>query len=166
MPTECPEITTTRSVPIASAASNGALSRIPPSGCRTCALEGQSVTTSRSISAGPDTVSAVTASTSPPSAPRSRSLAAGASPSAIRAGLFTEDRDGFDAAYSAALDEARRSYELAPVHEALEEWRRRAILQSDPEAFRRSVRRAAESATGEPVPDDEPFEVTRANAGM
>lgn len=47
----------------------------------------------------------------------------------------------------------------------LEEWRRRAIRPSDPEAFGRSVRRAAELSTGEPVLDDEPFEVTRADVG-
>jgi hypothetical protein len=105
-------------------------------------------------------------STFPQPAPQSRSLAAGASPAAIRAGLFVEDRDEFDDAYSAALDEARRTYELSGVHTVLEEWRRRAILQSDPEAFRRSVRRAAEFFTGAPVPDDEPFEVTRAHAGL
>lgn len=108
----------------------------------------------------------VTVSPSPWSAPQSGSLAAGASPAAIRAGLFPEDLPQFDAAYAAALDEARQTYELAPVFDVLEQWRRRAILQSDPDAFRRSVRRAAEYYTGRPVPDEEPFEVTRANAGL
>lgn len=108
----------------------------------------------------------MTGSTSAHSAPSPRSLAAGASPAAIRAGLFAEDRAEFDAAYGAALDEARRTYELAPVYDLVEQWRRRAILQSDPEAFRRSVRRAAEFFTGKPVPEDEPFEVTRAHAGL
>jgi hypothetical protein len=112
------------------------------------------------------TVSAVSASTSAQSAPHPRSLAAGASPAAIRDGLLEGDRPAFDAAYGAALDEARRTYELAPVHTTLEEWRRRAILQSDPEAFRRAVRRAAEFYTGKAVPDDEPFDVTRAHAGL
>lgn len=108
----------------------------------------------------------VTVSPASQNAPQSGSLAAGASPAAIRSGLFAEDRPEFDAAYGAALDEARRTYELAPVHDVLEQWRRRAILQSDPEAFRRSVRRAAEYYTGEPVPDGEAFEVTRAHAGL
>ena len=70
------------------------------------------------------------------------------------------------AAYNAALEGARSTLHLAPVHELLEEWRCRAVLQADPEAFRRSVRRAAEFFTGEAVPDDEPFAVTRAHAGM
>ncbi|PVZ11029.1 DUF6247 family protein [Actinomycetospora cinnamomea] len=94
------------------------------------------------------------------------SLAQGASPAAIHAALLPADREVFLAAYGAALDRARSMLHLAPVHELLEEWRRRAILQSDPAAFRRSVRRAAEFFSGEPVPDDEPFEVTRARAGM
>lgn len=98
--------------------------------------------------------------------PQAHSLAIGASPSTIRAALFLEDRELFDRAYAEALDEARRSYELTPVLETVEEWRRRAVLQSDPAAFRRSVRRAAEFFTGEAVPEDEPFAVTRAKAGL
>ena len=107
----------------------------------------------------------MTASPSSPGTPQSGSLAVGASPAAIRSGLLAEDRLEFDAAYGSALNEAR-TYELAPMHEVLEQWRRRAILQSDPDAFRRSVRRAAEFYTGQPVPDGEPFAVTRANAGL
>ena len=93
-------------------------------------------------------------------------MAEGASPRTVRAALFPEDRDLFDEAYATALDEARRTYEVTPVLETVEEWRRRAVLQSDPEAFRRSVRRAAEFFSGEAVPEDEPFAVTRARAGM
>ena len=48
----------------------------------------------------------------------------------------------------------------------IEEYRCHAIAQSDPVAFRRSVRRAAEFFSGEPVPDDEPFAMTRVKAGM
>lgn len=72
----------------------------------------------------------------------------------------------FDEAYERALEDARRTYDLTSVHETVEEWRRRAIAQSDPEAYRRTVRRAAEFFSGEPVADDEPFAVTRAKAGM
>jgi hypothetical protein len=95
-----------------------------------------------------------------------RSLAPGASPAAIHGALLPAERDAFIAAYHAALDHARSTLHLAPVHDLLEEWRRRAVLQSDPAAFHRSVRRAAEFFTGRPVPDDEPFEVTRAHAGL
>ena len=102
----------------------------------------------------------------PRARPDDRSLAAGASPAAIHEGLFPEDREAFLAAYDAALERARSTLHLDPVHDVLEEWRRRAVLQSDPETFRRSVRRAAELVTGQPVPDDEPFEVTREHARM
>jgi hypothetical protein len=98
--------------------------------------------------------------------PQGGSLAEGASPGTIRAALFPEDRELFDHAYADALDQARQTYELTPVLETIEEWRRRAILQSDPEAFRRSVRRAAEYFSGEPVPEGEPFGNTRARAGL
>lgn len=106
------------------------------------------------------------ASPSPEGSSRARSLAEGASPGTVRAALLPEDRELFDHAYADALDQARQTYELTPVLETIEEWRRRAMLQSDPEAFRRSVCRAAEYFTGEPVPEDEPFAITRAKAGL
>lgn len=111
------------------------------------------------------TVVPVTASTSPPPE-RPGSLARGAAPASIRAALLPEDRAEFDDAYVRALDQARREYDLRALHDALENWRRRAIAQSDPEAFRLMVRRAAAFYSGEPVPADEPFAVTRAKAGM
>jgi hypothetical protein len=54
----------------------------------------------------------------------------------------------------------------AAHHEVVEPWRRIAVLQTDPAAYRRTLRRAAELATGEPSPDDEPLEVTSARAGL
>jgi hypothetical protein len=108
----------------------------------------------------------VTASASTGGSSQGRSLAEGASPGTIRAALLPEDRELFDRAYAGALDQARQTYELTPVLETIEEWRRRAIIQSDPEAFRRSVHRAAEYFSGEPVPEDEPFGNTRARAGL
>jgi len=39
-------------------------------------------------------------------------------------------------------------------------------LQADRGDFRRVARRAAELRTGEPVPDDEPWSVTRVEAGL
>ena len=67
---------------------------------------------------------------------------------------------------AAALADARSTLHLTPAEKVLEEWRRRAVLQSDPDAFRRSVRRAAKFFTGDPAPEDEPYEITRARAGM
>jgi hypothetical protein len=72
----------------------------------------------------------------------------------------------FDEAYARALEEAKRDYDLASLHATLENWRRQAIAQSDPDAFRLMVRRAAAFYSGEPVPADEPVAVTRAKAGM
>lgn len=93
-------------------------------------------------------------------------LAPGASPGHIRAALLPEDRGAFDAAYTAALDKARESLDLAALFETLEQWRRIAALQADRENFRRVARRAAELRTGEPVPADEPLSVTRTKAGL
>lgn len=64
-------------------------------------------------------------------------LLVGASPSAIVGYLFPEYRDLFKLEYEAALDEARRTYDLAAVHRVVEHWRRIAALQADPAAFRR-----------------------------
>jgi hypothetical protein len=102
----------------------------------------------------------------PSERPHDSSLAPGASPAAIHRNLFPEDRVAFLGAYEAALERARSTLHLDPVHDVLEEWRGRAVLQSDPAAFRRAVHRAAQFFTGHPVPDDEPFEVTRAHAGL
>ncbi|MGH3621520.1 MAG: DUF6247 family protein [Sciscionella sp.] len=93
-------------------------------------------------------------------------LRPGAAPHAIRAALLPEDRAEFDGAYGRALGEARGSLELTELFKTLEQWRRLALLQSDPENFRRVVRRAAALVTGEEVPADEPLAVTRSRAGM
>ena len=107
----------------------------------------------------------VTTSSSP-RPERPGSLAQGASPASIRAALLPEDKVAFDEAYERALDQAKRDYDLVALHATVENWRRQAIAQSDPEAFRVMVRRAAAFYSGEPVPADEPFAVTRAKAGM
>lgn len=107
----------------------------------------------------------VTTSSSP-QPERPGSLAKGASPASISAALLPEDRTAFDDAYEHALDQAGRDYDLAALHATLENWRRQAIAQSDPDAFRLMVRRAASFYSGQPVPADEPFAVTRAKAGM
>lgn len=100
-------------------------------------------------------------------APRGRDpLAMGASPESIRSALLPEDRAGFDLAYAQALAEARDSLDLTGLFVMLESWRGRAVLQRDPEVFRRVARRAAATLTGRPSPEDEPLVVTRAKAGM
>jgi hypothetical protein len=93
-------------------------------------------------------------------------LRPGASPADIRAALLAADQVAFDAAYAAALTGSRQSLDLGELFKMLEQWRRVAVLQSDPENYRRMVRRVAETLTGEPVPADEPLELTRAKAGL
>ncbi|GAA2570524.1 DUF6247 family protein [Pseudonocardia hydrocarbonoxydans] len=93
-------------------------------------------------------------------------LAPGASPAAIRAALLPADQAGFDVAYGTALAASRVSLDLGELFQMLEQWRRLALLQRDPENFVWMVRRVAETLTGEPVPDGEPFELTRAKAGL
>jgi hypothetical protein len=84
----------------------------------------------------------------------------GASPREIRAALRAEFRPEFDRDYQAALDEAKRSLELAGVHELLEHWRTRAWITRDPGEHRRLVRRAAELLTGTQPPAGESLAVT------
>ena len=93
-------------------------------------------------------------------------LGPGAAPAAIRAALMATDQGPFDTAYAAALAEARQSLDLSGLFETLEHWRRVAVLQSDPVNYVRMVLRVAETLTGEPVPDGEPLELTRAKAGL
>lgn len=84
----------------------------------------------------------------------------------VKAWLLPHDAERFVAEYEAALDDARASLELARVVEVVERWRRMAILQTDLDAYRRTIRHAAELATGKPSPDDEPLEVTSTKAGL
>ena len=98
--------------------------------------------------------------------PEPHPLALGASPAVIRQWLLPEDAARFVAAYEAALDDTRASLDLGTVHDVVEHWRGIAILQTDPTAYRRTMRRAAELAMGEPSPDDEPLEITTSKAGL
>ncbi len=93
-------------------------------------------------------------------------LLAGATPAAIRESLLPEDRTKFDIAYQRALATAREELDLTDLFRCLENWRRLALLQRDPERFASLARRAVERLTGEPVPDDEPLAGTRRRAGM
>ena len=98
--------------------------------------------------------------------PSGHPLLPGAAPHAIREALLPEDQPLFDAAYEQALVDAKASLDLTGLFKTLEQWRRIAVLQSDPDNFRRVARRVAEVLTGEPSPEDEPLAVTRTKAGM
>lgn len=102
-----------------------------------------------------------------PPAEDAHPLRKGASPDTIRRHLYSSaDRDEFDQALSAALDAVKASRDLTGLFRMLDQWRRIAVLQSDPERFRRVVRRAAEANVGRPIPDDEPLSMTRSRAGL
>jgi hypothetical protein len=92
--------------------------------------------------------------------------AKGASPGAIRSALLPEDQADFDVDYEQALAQAGTCWDLTELFTVLEHWRRLAVLQSEPEVFRRVARRAAELHTGQPRPEDEPLSVTRAHTGI
>ena len=52
------------------------------------------------------------------------------------------------------------------MHDIVERWRRIAVLQTVPDGYRRTVRRAPILATGEASPEeDEPLDVTCTKAG-
>ncbi len=77
-----------------------------------------------------------------------------------------ETEMAFDAAFQYALTHARESLELNELFRTLEQWRRLALLQRDPQRSGSVIRRAAERLTGEPVPEGEPLERTRRRAGL
>ncbi len=81
-----------------------------------------------------------------------------AGPDEIRAALLPEYRDQFDEDLATACPNQCEA--------TLNPWRLKAMLQQNPVQFRRLARRAAELITGEPCPEDEPLEITRAKAGI
>ena len=97
---------------------------------------------------------------------RGHPLLPGAVPADIRAALLPEDRERFDVAYGEALVQARESLDLTELFKRLEHWRRVAVLQSDPAEFRRVVRRAATTLTGQDIPEEEPLAVTRGRVDL
>ncbi len=87
-------------------------------------------------------------------------LAPGASAEVVREHLLAEDRPQFDLELAEAGDNPDRRWDR------VEHWRHVAAIQFDHDDFVAIVRRAAERNTGEPTPEDEPLEETRAKAGL
>lgn len=77
------------------------------------------------------------------------------SPRNIRAALPLEDLEAFDRQYRDALQRAADDPDLAPLHECVETWWRRAVLKADPDDYARMMERAEEVRRrvelGEPV---------------
>lgn len=93
-------------------------------------------------------------------------LACGPSPEDIRSALLPDEAELFVAEYIQALRRAKTSLDLTDLFAVLDRWQGRALLQADRDDFARVVRTAAERLNGEPVPVNEPLEVTRARIGM
>lgn len=66
-----------------------------------------------------------------------------------------EDLEAFDRQYRDALQRAADDLDLAPLHECVETWWRRAALKADPDDYARMMGRAEEVQRrvelGEPV---------------
>ena len=90
-----------------------------------------------------------------------------ASPREVRAALIPEEQAEFDHAWRQAMVEAAESQDLTGVFETLDSWRRIAWMTAahGHESHRRMWRRAAAAYTGEDIPADEPFPVTKARLG-
>ena len=93
-------------------------------------------------------------------------LARGARPKDIRAALLSEDRAEFDEALAAATDRFRSSLDFSEMFALLDQWRKIAVLQSDPERFARIARKAAELNTGCPPAPDADLDELRGQAGI
>lgn len=98
--------------------------------------------------------------------PEAHPLARGASPATVRHWLLPHDAARFFTEHEIALDDARASLDLSAVFDVVERWRRIRDPADDPDAYRRTMRLAAELATGKPSPDDEPLDVTATKAGL
>jgi len=88
-----------------------------------------------------------------------------ATPAEVRAALIPEETGEFDEQWRRALAEAAETFDLSPVTQALDHWRRMAWLQQDPEDYRRMLVSAAEILAGEKLPP-EPLAATKARLGL
>jgi len=146
---------------------------------RRCGVSGRAKSSGSSQCSGqaagwhavPDIVVLVSATWAYDETPRlGHPLLPGASPAAIRAALLPQDREPFDAAYEEALVQARESLDLTELFKATGALASRSTVAKQPRGLSTGrtpvVRQAAEAVTGQPVPENEPVEVTRARAGL
>ena len=91
-----------------------------------------------------------------------------ASPREIRDALIPEEAAEFDQQWQASMAKATETLDLSGVLEALECWRRIAMMTAahGHEAHRQMLRRAAERFSGEAIPADEPVAITKARIGI
>ena len=86
-------------------------------------------------------------------------------PAEIRAALTGADRAEFERAYQATLAAASTDYDLAPLHDVIDQWWQVAVLTADPAAHQRMLDTAAALRRGETVPST-PWAAVRANLGI
>jgi hypothetical protein len=90
----------------------------------------------------------------------------GASPRVIRDALtIPEDRAEFDREYERALATAAETMELAGVHALVEQWRRRAWVTHDLEAYQRMADRVDRLRRCEDVPSETRWPPWRTQVG-
>jgi hypothetical protein len=94
-----------------------------------------------------------------------RRLPPARTPAAIRAALRAADRGGFERQFQAALEQAASDYDLAPVHDVVDQWWHVAVLTADPAAHQRTLDRAEALRTGQAQPGT-PWNVVRAGLGV
>jgi hypothetical protein len=90
------------------------------------------------------------------------------SPEAIRSALLPEQVAEFDAAYDAALTDARQTLHLDELRRVLRVWRRMALLtEQDPEGHRQLLATiAAVRRTGQPRPGSVPWTDLKTELGL
>lgn len=86
-------------------------------------------------------------------------------PADVRAALTGAGRAEFEQAYQAALARAAADYDLAPMHEVIEQWWQVAVLGADPAAHRRMLDTVAALRAGGPVRST-PWDIVRADLGV
>lgn len=82
-------------------------------------------------------------------------------PAAIRAALTGADRAEFERQFQAALGRAGSDYDLAPVHDVIDQWWQVAVLTADPAAHQRMLDRTEALRAGHARPGT-PWSVVRA----
>jgi hypothetical protein len=86
-------------------------------------------------------------------------------PAEVRAALTGSDRADFERDYQAAVARAAADYDLAPLHDVIDQWWQVAVLAADQVAHQRMLDTAAALRAGGPVRST-PWAVVRTDLGV